>query len=59
MKYVIDLDALKDCMDLLHREIGSNHLARVYLMDVKKLIDRFPKEIYTDETPKEMEKCDG
>lgn len=54
MKYVIDLDALKDCMDLLRRE-KSGGLVSVYLMDVKELIERFPKEIYTDETPKEKE----
>lgn len=44
MKYIIDIDALKDCLDLLptsYSDIGS-----VDLNDVKKMIDRFPKEEY-------------
>ena len=42
MKYIIDIDALKDCLDLLptsYSDIGC-----VDLNDVKKLIDRFPKD---------------
>lgn len=42
MKYIIDIDALKDCLDLLptsYTEIGS-----VDLHDVHAMIDRFPKE---------------
>ena len=44
MKYIIDIDALKECLDLLptsYSDIGS-----VELSDVKKMIDRFPKEKY-------------
>ena len=44
MKYIIDIDALKDCLDLLptsYSDIGS-----VELNDVKRMIDRFPKEKY-------------
>jgi hypothetical protein len=42
MKYIIDIDALKDCLDLLptsYTEIGS-----VNLNDVHAMIDKFPKE---------------
>lgn len=42
MKYIIDLDALKECLYLLptsYLEIGS-----VDLKDVIKMIDKFPKE---------------
>ena len=42
MKYIIDIDALKDCLALLptsYTEIGA-----VNLNDVCAMIDRFPKE---------------
>ena len=42
MKYIVDIDALKDCLDLLpssHSDVGC-----VDLHDVKRLIDKFPKE---------------
>ena len=42
MKYIVDIDALKDCLELLpssYSEIGY-----VDLNDVIKMIDRFPKE---------------
>ena len=48
MKYIIDIDALKDCLDLLptsYTDIGC-----VDLNDVKKLIDRFPKEEFKEAT---------
>lgn len=54
MKYIIDLDALKDCLDLLptsYSDIGS-----VDLNDVKKMIDRFPKEKYGNECIDMLEK---
>lgn len=43
MKYIIDIDALKDCLDLLPVYYDPNV---VDLRDVKKLIDKFPKEKY-------------
>ena len=42
MKYIIDIDALKDCLDLLPTSYSD--IGYVDLGDVKKLIDRFPKE---------------
>ena len=42
MKYIIDIDALKDCLDLLPTSYSD--IGYVDLDDVKKLIDRFPKE---------------
>jgi hypothetical protein len=42
MKYVIDIDALKECLDLLPSSYSDPNY--VDLCDVKKLIDRFPKD---------------
>lgn len=42
MKYIIDIDALKECLDLLPSLYSSPDY--VDLGDVKKMIDRFPKE---------------
>ena len=42
VKYVIDIDALKDCLDLLPTSYSD--IGYVDLIDVKKMIDRFPKE---------------
>lgn len=46
MKYIIDIDALKDCLDLLPTSYSD--IGYVDLIDVKKLIDRFPKEEVTE-----------
>ena len=42
MKYIIDIDALKGCLDLLERSYSD--FDYVSLSDVKKMIDRFPKD---------------
>ena len=42
MKYIVDIDALKDCLDLL--PTSCSDIGCVELSDVKKMIDRFPKE---------------
>ena len=42
MKYIIDIDALKSCLDLLPTSYSD--IGFVELNDVKKMIDRFPKE---------------
>lgn len=42
MKYIVDIDALKDCLDLL--PTSCSDVGYVDLNDVKKMIDRFPKE---------------
>lgn len=47
MKYIVDIDALIDCLDLLPNpdsvDISGIH---VYLNDVRKLIQKFPKDEY-------------
>lgn len=48
MKYIIDLDALKDCIDLLPKPVKNGNLEYVYLQIVKEMIDKFPKEEYCD-----------
>lgn len=54
MKYIIDLDALKDCLDLLPTSYSD--IGFVDLNDVKKMIDRFPKEKYGNECIYMLEK---
>ena len=49
MKYIIDLDALKDCLDLLRNPVVYAAGPCVYLSEVKEMIDRFPKEEYGNE----------
>lgn len=45
MKYIIDIDALKDCLDLLPKSWSDSKVyGYVRLSDVKSMIDRFPKE---------------
>lgn len=49
MKYIVDIDALKDCFDLLSKPVrypDGNVL--VSLNDIKEMIDKFPKEKYVD-----------
>lgn len=47
MKYIIDIDALKECLDLLPTSFSD--IGCVELKDVYKMIDRFPKEKYGNE----------
>ena len=49
MKYIIDLDALKNCLDLLNNPTIINGNPTVYLADVIEMIDRFPKDEYSNE----------
>ena len=44
MKYIIDLDALKNCLDLMNKPYSVNGEDLVYLDTVKEMIDAFPKE---------------
>lgn len=46
MKYIIDLDALKNCLDLLPTSYSDPGC--VDLCDVKKMIDQFPKDKVND-----------
>lgn len=48
MKYIIDLDALKECLDLLPNPMICDDNECVYLIDVKEMINRFPKEEVKD-----------
>lgn len=43
MKYVVDIDALKGCLDLLD-SFRVNGNEAVFVHNVKLLIDRFPKD---------------
>lgn len=45
MKYIIDLDALKACLELLPKPVTDrDNYYLVRLKTVKNLIDAFPKE---------------
>lgn len=45
MKYTIDIDALKDCLDLLTKSWSDDGVyGYVRLSDVIAMIDKFPKE---------------
>jgi hypothetical protein len=47
MKYIIDIDALKDCLDLLNKSWSDDGVyGYVRLSDVNAMIDKFPKEKY-------------
>lgn len=45
MKYIVDLDALKDCLEFLEETKINGHPVAC-IQNVKLLIDRFPKEKY-------------
>lgn len=49
MKYIVDIDALKDCIDLLPKPVKSGNLEYVCLQAVKEMIDKFPKDEYKTE----------
>ena len=50
MKYIIDLDALKECLNLMQRPFCHGGKDCVYLNDVKGLINSFPKDEFKEET---------
>ena len=43
-KYIIDVDALKECIDLLPKSYDGT-ITIIRMDDVIKLIDKFPKDI--------------
>lgn len=49
MKHIVDLDALKDCLDLMMKPCCVNGRDTVYVDDVKILIDAFPKKEVKEE----------
>lgn len=59
MKYIIDLDALKDCLDLLPKPVKNGNLEYVCLLAVNEMIDKFPKEEYGHEYKETLNaRCD-
>lgn len=49
-KYIIDVDAFRECLDLLPNPVKyGDETYTVYLDDVKELLNRFPKEEYGKE----------
>ena len=50
MRYIIDLDALKDCLELLSVQRKKDNL--VDIEAVKKMIDKFPKEEFKEDNKK-------
>lgn len=50
MKYIVDIDALKDCLDLMTKPYCVNGRDTFYVEDVKSLIDAFPKEKVKEES---------
>ena len=52
-KYIIDLDMLKDLLDMIP-SISFNGEVQVSLNDVHKLINKFPKEKYVRECNKNL-----
>ena len=49
MKYIVDLDDFKKCLDLIEKPAQINGEAVVKLESVKRLIDAFPKEKIKEE----------
>lgn len=43
MKYIVDINALKDCLELLP-SVAMNGKEWVSLVTVQTMIDKFPKE---------------
>ena len=48
-KYIIDVDALKDCINLLPIPYRVNGVDMVCLSEVQAMIDKFPKDEYGNE----------
>lgn len=48
-KYIIDVDALKDCINLLPIPYRVNGVDMVCLNEVQAMIDKFPKDKYENE----------
>ena len=50
-KYIVDIDALKDCINMLPIPYRINGVEMVCLDDVQKMIDKFPKDSSISNTP--------
>lgn len=49
MKHIVDTDALKDCLKLLHSPTTVCGKRCVYLENVIDMIDKFPKDKHANE----------
>lgn len=43
-KYIIDVDALKECLNLLPKKYDGSNFTTVRIDDVLEMIDKFPKD---------------
>ena len=55
--YIIDVDALKDCLGLLPKPVKNGNLEYVCLQAVKEMIDKFPKEEYGVTYRQQLDAC--
>ena len=44
-KYIIDIDALKECIKLLPKKYDGSNFTTVRMDDVINMIDKFPKDV--------------
>ena len=44
-KYIIDVDALKECIKLLPKKYDGSNFTTVRMDDVIEMIDKFPKDL--------------
>ena len=44
MKYIIDIDAFKNCLNILYKPFTYDGEDLVYLNDVYELLNKFPKD---------------
>lgn len=44
-KYIVDVDALKECIKLLPKKCDGSNFTTVRIDDVIKMIDKFPKDL--------------
>lgn len=49
MKYIVDLDNFKKCLDLIEKPAQINGEVLVKLESVKMLVDAFPKDKLNEE----------
>ena len=50
-KYIIDVDALKECLNLLPKRYDASNYTTVRLDDVLEMIDKFPKDSFITNVP--------
>ena len=50
-KYIVDVDALKECIKLLPKKYDGSNFTTVRIDDVIKMIDKFPKDLPVSTSP--------